>query len=249
MVRKRLIGVVTALDNFAVQSFGYDRYLPLGDVLHLVENLDRWGIDEILVQSINRTKNNLGPDFDLLEQLGRVRLRTPLIYSGGIRGADDAVQVISKGADRIACDALFRNRPDEIVNISKKLGRQCVIGCLPVRNVDSNLIAFDYLQKKETSLSETTLSLINDQIISELLLIDYLNDGIPGSFNNNLIQDLDKFAVNIILFGGIGDESHIEKLVAHEKVCAIAVGNYLNYKEDSVHLIKKQLSRNIFRQG
>lgn len=248
MVRKRLIGVVTALDNFAVQSFGYERYLPLGDILHLVENLDRWGIDEILVQSINRTKDNLGPDFELLEQLGKIRLTTPLIYSGGIRDADDAVQVISKGADRIACDALFRNQPEEIINISNKLGRQCVIGSLPVRNVDSKLIAFDYLNKIETNLSDQTLSLINNRIISELIIIDYMNEGIPGSFDNKLIKNIHKFGVNIILFGGIGDGSHIEKLVMHEKVSAIAVGNYLNYKEDSVHLIKKQLSRK-FRQG
>jgi len=54
MVRKRLIGVITVIDNMAVQSFGYNRYLPLGDPGILAENLDRWRADEILVSCIDR---------------------------------------------------------------------------------------------------------------------------------------------------------------------------------------------------
>ena len=60
MLRKRLIAVVTVLDGLAVQSFGYQRYLPLGKPECLVENLDRWGVDEIFVQVIDRSARNLG---------------------------------------------------------------------------------------------------------------------------------------------------------------------------------------------
>ena len=46
MIPKRLIGVVIVKDGWAVQSFGYRRWLPLGRPEVLVENLDRWGADE-----------------------------------------------------------------------------------------------------------------------------------------------------------------------------------------------------------
>ena len=76
MLKKRLIRVVTIKDGSAVQSFGYGRYLPLGRPECLVENLDRWGADEILVQVIDRTRRSLGPDFALLSKLARIGMGT-----------------------------------------------------------------------------------------------------------------------------------------------------------------------------
>src|SRR3989338_7969798 len=105
MLKKRLIGVVTVKSGWAVQSVGYQRYLPLGRPEWLVENLDRWGADEILLQCIDRSTADAGPDFELLDKVARLGLSTPLIYSGGIRSRDEGVAVIQRGADRIAVDA------------------------------------------------------------------------------------------------------------------------------------------------
>ena len=71
MLHKRLVGVVTVKGGWAVQSFGYKSYLPLGRPEVLVENLDRWGADEILVHVIDRSVKKLGPDFNLIEKLER----------------------------------------------------------------------------------------------------------------------------------------------------------------------------------
>ena len=60
MINKRLAGVITVKDGWAVQSFGFRSYLPLGRPEVLAENLDRWGADEIILQCIDR--GDLGPD-------------------------------------------------------------------------------------------------------------------------------------------------------------------------------------------
>ena len=90
MVKKRLIGLITVKDGFAVQSFSYKHYLPIGRPECLVENLDRWGADEILIQVIDRSEKKLGPDFELLKKIGKLRISTPIIYCGGIRNHVDA---------------------------------------------------------------------------------------------------------------------------------------------------------------
>ena len=54
MLRKRLLGAVVVRQGWAVQSFGYRRWLPLGRPECLVENLDRWGADGIVVLAIDR---------------------------------------------------------------------------------------------------------------------------------------------------------------------------------------------------
>ena len=45
----RLIGAVIVRGGIAVQSIGYKKWLPLGKPECLVQNLDRWGADEIVV--------------------------------------------------------------------------------------------------------------------------------------------------------------------------------------------------------
>lgn len=114
MLKKRLIGVVTVRQGWAVQSFNYSRYLPLGKPEVLVENLDRWGADEILIQCIDRSVANAGPDFPLLDRLGALGLSTPLIYAGGIRNAEDAVKAVNLGADRLSVDTLLWDAPHQL---------------------------------------------------------------------------------------------------------------------------------------
>ena len=58
---KRLIGIITVLNGWAVQSFGYKKYLPIGRPHIIAENLDRWGADEIIILSIDRSRHSLGP--------------------------------------------------------------------------------------------------------------------------------------------------------------------------------------------
>ena len=58
MIKKRLIGVVTVKDGMAVQSFGYKKYLPLGNPKILIKNLNRWGADEILINVIDDPKKS-----------------------------------------------------------------------------------------------------------------------------------------------------------------------------------------------
>ena len=118
MLKKRLIGVITVLDGLAVQSIGYEKYLPLGNPSIIAKNLERWGADEILIQSINRSKNNEGPDFNLLKSIAKLSLSTPVTYGGGISSYLDAVKSIKTGCERISVDTLIHQNSKELNNIS-----------------------------------------------------------------------------------------------------------------------------------
>ena len=50
IIKKRLISVINVLEKNAVQSRSFNEYLPIGSPEILVENLSRWGSDEILIQ-------------------------------------------------------------------------------------------------------------------------------------------------------------------------------------------------------
>lgn len=247
MLRKRIIGVVTVKNGWAVQSFGYKNYLPLGKVSCIVENLDRWGVDEILLQVVDRSSDHLSPDFELLESIGELGISTPLCYAGGIRSVDDAVNVIQKGGDRVCVDSLLIENCDEVKKISLKLGAQGVIASIPVVIREGGIQHYNYKTGEVSALNNKIQCLIKEKYISEILLTDVDNEGKDKSFNSeivNLAPELlaSELKTPMIVFGGVSCTEQHEYLLEHEGISATAVGNFLNYQEHSVQCIKQLLS-------
>lgn len=240
MVKKRLVGVVTVKDGWAVQSFEYSRYLPLGRPEWLIENLSRWGADEILVVCIDRSRADKGPDFELLKKISRLGLSTPLIYGGGVATVEDGVAVVQEGADRICVDALLRNMAS-VFELSEQLGAQALIAALPLETTGSALAWFDYLRNQTHALPDDVVKALSDGQISEALIIDRLHEGLPNSFDRRLIDRLPFVDVPIIAFGGLNDAEQMGDVLSMPQVAAIAVGNFLSYEEHAIQNMKRRL--------
>jgi imidazole glycerol-phosphate synthase subunit HisF len=242
MLKKRLVGVVTVKNGWAVQSFGYSRYLPLGKPECLVENLDRWGADEILVQVIDRSTANSRPDFELLENLGELGLETPLIYGGGIRSVADGVKLIQLGADRIVVDALLHEDLFSIRSLSERLGAQALIASLPLSWNGNSVTWFDYRSKTSKLITDEVLVLIQSGVISEVLISDWQHEGFPGGFEQKLVEEFPLKGASIIAFGGLSKPEQIKVLLQSSEVTAVAIGNFLSYREHAIQEYKAALT-------
>ena len=130
MLRKRLLATVVVRQGWAVQSFGYRRWLPLGKPECLVENLDRWGADGIVVLAIDR--GDQGPDLALLERLGALGLSTPLTYGGGLATAEQARAAVRAGAERLVLDSVLNNDPQAVKAMAAAVGVQALVAALPL---------------------------------------------------------------------------------------------------------------------
>jgi imidazole glycerol-phosphate synthase subunit HisF len=242
MLKKRLVAVITVRDGWAVQSFGYDRYLPLGRPEVLVENLDRWGADEILLQCIDRSTQGLGPDLALLDRVSRLGRATPLIYSGGIARAEDGAAATQAGADRVCLDAALHDRPEEAARLAEIVGAQAVIAALPLRRDGDHALWLDYRTGAETPLPSTLTGALGGGAVSEALVIDWRNDGRPGAHDLALVEAARELPVPLIMFGGLSDPAQMRNLLAHPAVAAVAVGNFLAYGEHTIQRLKQALT-------
>lgn len=242
MLRKRLIASIVVRAGWAVQSIGYRRYLPLGRPEVIAENLDRWGADEIIVLSIDRSAHRLGPDFGLLDRIAALGLRTPLVLAGGIRSEADAVEAIRRGADRICVDAMLRDDPAGVRAIAGRIGAQAVIGALPLSMRDGALQWTDYRTGHHEALRPALLSLLADKQIAEALLIDWQNEGIDGSFDMRLVRQFPDKSAPLLAFGGAGSPHKLRELLAHPQVAGAAVGNLLSHREHAIQKLKSQLA-------
>lgn len=247
MIKKRLVGSVIVKNGIAVQSFGFSKYLPLGSDEAMVENLNRWGVDEIMISVIDRSKKKLGPDYELLKRLSKINVSTPIVYAGGITSHYDAAKVIENGAERVAVDNMIFKNFNELINLSNIVGSQALIISLPVTFKQNLLYHYNYLRKKSQEFSLYLRELIENKLISELLIIDWKNEGGIKKFNEKIIEKFPFKNVPLILFGGIYRVKQINRLISNNNVNAILIGNYLSYKEMSVQNIKNAVNSGFMR--
>lgn len=242
MLKKRLVGVVTIKNGWAVQSFGYRRYLPLGKPECLVGNLDRWGADEIMVQVIDRSVGDLGADFELLERLGGLGLETPLIYAGGVRSVSDGVKLIQSGADRLVVDALLQDDLSLVRGLSERLGAQALIASMPLSWQGGRIEWLNYRQRIQTPIADELLAIIESGVVSEVLVTDWMHEGNPCGFDKKIVEEFPLRDVPLITFGGLSTSEQMAMLLQQSNVSAIAVGNFLSYKEHAIQRFKEQLA-------
>jgi cyclase len=234
--------MVTVRQGWAVQSFGYRRHLPLGKPEVLVENLDRWGADEIVVQCVDRALGDAGPDLKLLERISRLGLSTPLIYSGGIRTVEQGVAAVKAGADRICIDSILHDDVSIASGLSAQLGAQAVIAAIPLSLDDGKLGWLDHRDRSIKPLSPDLLETLRSGAASEVLLIDWRHEGHPGGFEEALIDAFPASEVPIIAFGGLSDADTLRSTLLRPAVVAVALGNFLSYREHAVQEYKKELA-------
>lgn len=249
MFKKRFIGVITVKNELAVQSFGFKKYLPIGDPTILAENLDRWGVDEIFVISIDRTNKTLGPDLNLLKNLNAVGLSTPLTFGGGIHSLEHATSVIKHGAERICLDAILRKDPEVVMEISNHIGAQAIIASLPLCMLDGELKWYNYLKKTHSPITTSLKHLFENGYLSEALIIDYINDGSSGNFNLDILENICLPTVPIIPFGGMTNIEKIRKILDLENIVGFGIGNSLSYREHAVQEVRQRVDRNCLRQS
>jgi imidazole glycerol-phosphate synthase subunit HisF len=247
MLKKRLIGVVTIKNGWVVQSRSYSQYLPLGKPECLVENLDRWGADEILVQVIDRSIDNAGPDFDLINRLARLGLGTPLVYGGGIRTVEDGIRVIQCGADRLILDAVLHDNLSVVRELAVRLGSQAIIASIPMMVGADGLEWLEYRDKTVGTISDELEALIKNRMISEVLVIDWKHEGQAQGFDVRLVSDFALKYVDLIAFGGISTPDQMTELLHHPQVSAVAVGNFLSYREHAIQKYRDALTAMPFR--
>ena len=242
MLRKRLLGAVVVRQGWAVQSFGYRRWLPLGKPECLVENLDRWGADGIVVLAIDR--GDKGPDLQLIERLGALGLSTPLTYGGGIATEEHARAAVRAGAERLVLDSVLINNPKAVRVMASAVGVQALVAALPLLLGAAGEV--EHLQHRTGSqcpLSSPIRELIANEHVSEVLVIDAAGEGVGKGFNTVLLQAVEAHTgLPLLAFGGMSNPSQIRPLLCRSQLAGVVVANALNYREHSIGYLKEALT-------
>jgi cyclase len=165
-----------------------------------------------------------------------------LIYGGGIRTIEEGVQVIQSGADRLTLDAVLHDNLNVVRGLSEHLGAQAVIAAMPMSLGSKGLEWFDYRTKTSAAIGEALTDVIETGVVSEVLLTDWQHEGKALGFDGTLSDQFPCKRAPLIAFGGISNAEQMSGLVARPNVAAIAVGNFLGYREHAIQQFKEQMA-------
>ncbi len=126
MFAKRIIPCLDCKDGRVVKGVQFVNLRDAGDPGELAAMYDREGADELVMLDISASREGRATLMETVKQVAR-RLFIPLTVGGGIRTLDDALRLLSAGADKVAVNTGAVERPEIISEIAARFGRQAVV--------------------------------------------------------------------------------------------------------------------------
>ncbi len=244
MLKKRLIATLVIKNGLVVQSIGFKRYLPIGKPEIIIDFLNQWGIDEIIMVDIDATIQGRCIDSELIKKVSK-KCFVPLCVGGGISSVKQIHSLIYSGADKVSLNAQSFLNPSLIKEAARFFGSQCLVVSIDAsRNAKGEYEAFIHGGKTATSYTPLHLArLASEHGAGEILLNSIDRDGMKNGYDIELIQSvLSTTSLPLIALGGAKDPSCMRILLENCDVSAVAAGNYFHYVEHSATLAKAYLA-------
>ena len=243
MLKKRLIAVILIRDGLVVQSIGFNNYLPVGKIDIVIEFLEYWDVDEIVIIDIGATINKKTIDHHSIKNASK-KCFLPISAGGGIKKINDVRNILVSGADKVILSSIVFRDDSFISRCSEKFGDQSVVVCLDIKqknngkyecfidsgNINTRISPIEFIKKNKSSG------------IGELLINSIDRDGSKKGYDIDLIKSIqDNSDVPIIALGGAGNFDHMNDVFKQTDISAVAAGNIFHFVEHSTAIAKAHL--------
>lgn len=243
MLKTRLIAVVVIKGEVAVQSYEFKRYLPIGDPRVVVDYLNRWGVDEIVLLDIDATRGSRRPNFELLKACAHL-CHVPVAFGGGIASLDDVSAAIYSGADKVVINSAALRLPSVVSDGALRFGNQSIIAAIDARSCGQGRYeAFGHSGTIPAACSPTELAKkFEASGAGEVLVTSIDRDGSKRGYDLELVTQIQSaVSLPVIACGGVGHPTHFLD-AARIRVSGLAAANFFNHSEHSVLVAKRYLS-------
>ena len=244
MLRTRLIACIVVKDGIAVQSIGFNRFLPIGSPAILAENLNRWGVDEIILQDISKPRTGEAPSIVFIRSVAAECL-VPLTVAGGVGGVDDVRDAVFSGADKVAMNTAAIEDPSVVETAVERFGAQCIVASIDAKaDGQGGYEVFTHAGTKSTGERPAVVAKrLEDHGAGEILINAIHRDGSKQGYDLDLIKHVtEAVTIPVIVCGGVGHPEHFVDGAKIPGVTAVAAANFFSFTEHSVLTAKAYLA-------
>jgi cyclase len=240
----RVVGVVLVDDGWVVQTRRFKITTRIGDAYHVIDRLNTWGVDQIMLLDITRGRVKFDPMFVKLLERARAKCFVPLTVGGKISSVDHAAILIENGADQV-CVNTHAYDHGLLDGIARKFGSQALVMSCDISIYHDNAAPFPLIRHATEwapiGFRDAMSKAFNDGV-GELMINVVERDGTSEGYAIGLIEYVrsEGFPAPLIAMGGATKPEHF---VAGAKAGAdaLAAGNIFHRVEHATRPIKKAL--------
>ena len=244
LLKTRLIPCIITKNELVVQSFNFNKYLPIGNVKIAIEFFVNWDVDEIIIIDIDASKDNRSPNIELVKWAAR-ECFVPLTVGGGIKNIEHISNLLNAGADKICLNSILNEDFEFITRASEKFGSQCITISVDVKLVDGEYKLFNYQTNSTSDIAlDKWITRIESAGAGEVLLNSVDRDGQRTGYDTDLLQFVSsKINIPTIALGGIGRFDQMADGVIKGGCQALAAANIFQHMEHSTIAAKSQMKK------
>ncbi|MFY9913324.1 MAG: imidazole glycerol phosphate synthase subunit HisF [Nocardioidaceae bacterium] len=213
----RVIPCLDVDDGRVVKGVNFSALREVGDPVELARRYDAQGADELTFLDVTASQQRRDTVLDVVRRTAE-QVFIPLTVGGGVRSTADVDVLLRAGADKVAVNTAAIDRPDVIVEIARRFGRQVLVLSVDARRDVSTPSGFEVTTHGGST--GTGLDALEwarrgaDLGAGEILLNAMDADGTKNGFDLELIRAVRAVvSVPVIASGGAGAVEHFAPAV------------------------------------
>jgi cyclase len=224
-MRARVIPILLLQNRELVKTVRFAKPKYIGDPINAVRIFNDKEADEIVILDISATKNNRGPNFELLERITSEAFM-PLAYGGGVRSWEDVRRLMRLGIEKIVLNTAAFETPGLIRDIASRVGSQAV-----VVSIDAKKGMFggygSYIRGKR--VGDDPVSLAKKAVehgAGEIMINSVDHDGMMEGYDLGLVRSVTgAVCIPVIAAGGAGGMKDLAAVTRDAGASAAAAGS------------------------
>lgn len=188
MLRPRLIPCLLLHNGGLVKTVRHRNPIYVGDPVNAVRIFNEKGADELIVLDIDASKQQCGPNLDLIQRIAE-ECFMPLTYGGGISSSQQAADVLRLGVEKVSVQNAAMKHPGLIRELADQFGSQSVVVSVDVVERRRGTMLWNAAAQKPVPGSWLDFfGSLSELGAGEILLSDVDREGTQRGLNLDLIQ-------------------------------------------------------------
>jgi cyclase len=244
---KRVIACLDVKDGKVVKGINFENLNQIGDPVELAEHYATDGIDELVFLDVSASVENRKTMIEVVEKTA-AQVFVPLCVGGGITSANDVLDLLKAGCDKVSVNTSAVKRPELISEIAEKFGSQVITLSVDAKKGDSPSGYVITTHGGRNTLPIDALEWIQQAInlgAGEILLNSIDADGTKSGFDLPMISAVRSISkVPVIASGGAGAVEDFAEAI-NAGADAVLAASVFHLGAITISQVKQNLAENL----
>lgn len=243
MLKTRVMPTLLWRENALVKGVGFNSWRIVGSAMQAVKVYNLREVDELVFLDVAATREESGPDFDLIDELAD-ECFMPLTVGGGVRDVEDVRRLLQVGADKVAINTLALEQPQLIETLSKRFGAQCIVVSIDFqRTAEGKAEVWSHSGTQSTGIDVLEWAREAERRgAGEILLTSIERDGTLTGYDCEITGQVSHaVSIPVIASGGAGNYQHMAEAL-QSGAAAVAAAAIYHFTQSTPLEAKKYLA-------